>query len=54
MNILEFFRQQVKVATIYGIPVKIDYRWFFVFAILVWLTARSIPLTNSGENQITP
>ena len=40
---LEFFRRQIEVARVFGIPVKIDYRWFFVFALMMWLTATNIP-----------
>ncbi len=39
MNIAEFFKRQLTVMRIYGIPVRIDYRWFAVFALSVWLTA---------------
>ncbi len=39
MNIGEFFKRQLTVMRIYGIPVRIDYRWFAVFALSVWLTA---------------
>ena len=33
MNLSSFFKKQVMVARVYGIPVRIDYRWFAVFAI---------------------
>lgn len=39
MNIVGFFKRQLTVTRIYGIPVRIDYRWFAVFALSVWLTA---------------
>lgn len=39
MNIAGFFKRQLTVMRIYGIPVRIDYRWFAVFALSVWLTA---------------
>ena len=39
MGITEFFKRQILVARVYGIPVRIDYRWFFVFAVSVWLVA---------------
>ena len=39
MNFFELFRRQVQVARVYGIPVRIDYRWFPVFAATVWLIA---------------
>ncbi|MEP6923920.1 MAG: site-2 protease family protein [Pyrinomonadaceae bacterium] len=43
MNLLEFSRRQVLIARILGIPVKADYRWFIVFALMMWLTAINIP-----------
>ncbi|HEX8495250.1 MAG TPA: site-2 protease family protein [Pyrinomonadaceae bacterium] len=39
MKISEFFHRQIQVARVYGIPVRIDYRWFFVFGLSVWLIA---------------
>jgi Zn-dependent protease len=38
-----FFKQQLTFTHIYGIPVRIDYRWFLVFVVLTWLSAISIP-----------
>lgn len=43
MQILEFFRRQVQIARIFGIPVRIDYRWFIVLILMSWLTAMYIP-----------
>ncbi|MBC7795253.1 MAG: site-2 protease family protein [Pyrinomonadaceae bacterium] len=43
MNFFQFFRRQIEVARVIGIPVRIDYRWFFVFAITVWLMAKNVP-----------
>lgn len=42
MNVLEFSRRQVQIARVIGIPVKADYRWFAVFALMMWLTATNI------------
>lgn len=42
-SLFAFFKQQVTLAHVYGIPVRINYSWFFVFAALVWLSAVSIP-----------
>src|SRR5713101_3596852 len=39
MNLKSFFKRQIMVARIYGIPVRIDYRWFGVFAISVAMIA---------------
>ena len=43
MSITAFFKQQIEVARVIGIPVRIDYRWFFVFVLMMWLTAENIP-----------
>lgn len=49
MRYLEFFKRQMLLAHIGGIPVRIDYRWFLVFAFITWLTAQSLLLyVNSG------
>lgn len=45
MQILEFFRRQLQIAQIFGIPVRIDYRWFLVLILMSWLTAIYIPST---------
>ncbi|MEJ7860293.1 MAG: site-2 protease family protein [Pyrinomonadaceae bacterium] len=42
MRILEFFKRQLLIAHVYGIPVRIDYRWFFVLIVLSWITASNI------------
>ncbi|MGH9901287.1 MAG: site-2 protease family protein, partial [Pyrinomonadaceae bacterium] len=39
MRFGEFFHRQVLVARVYGIPVRIDYRWFAVFGVTLWLIA---------------
>ena len=36
-----FFKRQLQVARVFGIPVRIDYRWFLVFALSVWVIAAS-------------
>ena len=41
MNILALFRRQIQVARVSGIPVRIDYRWFLVFALSAWVIAVS-------------
>jgi Zn-dependent protease/CBS domain-containing protein len=49
MRYLEFFKRQMLLAHIGGIPVRIDYRWFLVFVFITWLTAQSLMLyVNSG------
>ncbi len=42
MKVSEFFHRQILVARVYGIPVRIDYRWFFVFGLSVWLIAENL------------
>jgi Zn-dependent protease len=41
MNLLGLFRRQIQVARVSGIPVRIDYRWFIVFALSAWVIAFS-------------
>jgi Zn-dependent protease len=41
MNILALLRRQITVARVSGIPVRIDYRWFVVFALSAWVIAAS-------------
>lgn len=42
-SLFAFFKQQITLTYIYGIPVRIDFRWFLVFIALTWLSANSIP-----------
>ena len=39
MNLFALYKRQITVARIYGIPVRIDFRWFVVFFLSVWLIA---------------
>jgi Zn-dependent protease len=39
MSLRALYKRQITVARIYGIPVRIDARWFVVFALSVWLIA---------------
>ncbi len=39
MRAFDFLKRQIEIARVYGIPVRVDYRWFFVFAASVWLIA---------------
>ncbi|HEY0078410.1 MAG TPA: site-2 protease family protein [Pyrinomonadaceae bacterium] len=41
MKFLSFFQRQIQVARVAGIPVRIDYRWFLVFALSAWVIATS-------------
>ncbi len=42
MSISGFFNRRITVARVYGIPVRIDYRWFAVVALSVWLIANNL------------
>src|SRR5437016_12193651 len=42
MNLRSFFKRQIQVASVYGIPVRIDYRWFVVFALSVVVIAANV------------
>jgi Zn-dependent protease len=42
VNSKGFFKRQILVARVYGIPVHIDYRWFIVFALSVALIAANV------------
>lgn len=39
MKIIEFFKRQILVARVFGIPVRIDNRWFLVLILMSWLIA---------------
>jgi Zn-dependent protease len=39
VSLKDFYKRQITVAHIYGIPVRFDYRWFIVFILSVWLIA---------------
>ena len=39
MSLTDFYKRQITVAHIFGIPVRFDYRWFVVFFLSVWLIA---------------
>src|ERR1700738_2801083 len=41
-NSTGFFKRQILVARVFGIPVHIDYRWFIVFALSVALIASNV------------
>lgn len=42
MSIFRWFTKRLTVARVYGIPVRIDYRWFVVVALSVWLIAGNL------------
>jgi Zn-dependent protease len=42
LNLKGFFKRQIMIARVYGIPVRIDYRWFIVFALCVAVIAANM------------
>ena len=42
MSLKDFFKRQILVARVYRIPVRIDFRWFIVFALSVALIAANV------------
>lgn len=42
MGFNDFFKRQIMVARVYGIPVRIDYLWFLIFALSVVLIASNL------------
>ncbi len=59
MGFPQFFKRQITIARVYGIPVRIDYRWFPVVALSVWLIASNLQshvmqLGNVGLPPLAP
>jgi Zn-dependent protease len=52
VSFLKLLQKQITVARVFGIPVRVDYRWFFVFVITVWLMAENISgrVAEIGKN----
>src|SRR5229473_5115545 len=42
MPLGQLFTRRITIARIYGIPVRIDYRWFAVVALSIWLIASNL------------
>ncbi len=42
MSTSGFLKKRITVARVYGIPVRIDYRWFAVVALSIWLIASNL------------
>jgi Zn-dependent protease/CBS domain-containing protein len=42
MSVRDFYKRTITVTRVHGIPVRIDYRWFVVFAVSVWLVASNL------------
>jgi Zn-dependent protease/CBS domain-containing protein len=53
MRYLEFFKRQVLLAHVSGIPVRIDYRWFFVLALMSWITSSQLIANKLADNALT-
>ncbi len=49
MRFLQFFKRQLLVARVSGIPVRVDYRWFFVAALMILITASSVNSLTESE-----
>ena len=54
MKIGRFFQRQVQVARVLGIPVRIDYRWFAVFGVTLWLIATVFEQGSRRIEQLPP
>ena len=56
MSLGAFYKKQITVARVYGIPVRIDYRWFIVVGLSVWLIARNLQtdIIQLGGFQLHP
>lgn len=52
MGWFEFFKQQVPIAHVSNIPVRIDLRWFFVVLLMTWLTASNLVGARLIDNYI--
>lgn len=52
MSVVDLFKRQITVAQIFGIPVRIDYRWFIVFLLSVWLIAANLARGGMWVSQV--
>lgn len=53
MRQLEFLKRQFLIAHVSDIPVRIDFRWFFVFALMSWITAANLLSSKLIDNFLT-
>jgi Zn-dependent protease len=51
--VFKYFKRQLLVAHVSGIPVRIDYRWFFVLALMTWITASQLISARLLDNVFT-
>lgn len=42
MKFSDLYRKRITVARVYGIPVRVDYRWFLIVGLSVWLIAGNL------------
>ena len=54
MNLGKLIHRQISVARVYGIPVRIDYRWFVVFGVSVWLVSLTLQRGIRGLPPVEP
>ena len=56
MSLSEIYKKQITVARVYGIPVRIDYRWFIVVGLSAWLISRNLQtdVIQLGGFQLQP
>ncbi len=52
MKLLHSFKRQIQVARVAGIPVRIDYRWFLIFALSAWVVALSFQQGTSTTRRV--
>jgi Zn-dependent protease len=52
MSVADFYKRQITVAHIFGIPVRFDYRWFIVFLLSVWLIAMNLARGGMWVSQV--
>ena len=52
MSVVDFYKRQITVAHIFGIPVRFDYRWFIVFLLSVWLIASNLARGGMWVSQV--
>lgn len=53
MHQLEFLKRQILITHVSGIPVRIDFRWFFVFAMMSGITAVNLSSSKLIDNFLT-
>lgn len=53
MRQLEFLKRQILIAHVSEIPVRIDLRWFFVLALMTWITSANLMSSKLIENVFT-